>query len=739
MHLTTDEPFVMNKEVQAFQRGEGGTDFNYTLFPYHTNFISITEIKEERFLNSPLTIPEEVIFPDGHTCSISIISTNALKSLQTTKVILPASIIALRGNIAPESHITFIDLSKTKITKLDNSAFEKWVNLVEIILPETLTSLPKSCFLNSLSLTNPKIPLKTNLDQADKAFSSCISLRELNLSQSNITIIPNYFFFNCISLSNLILPEIRRIGAYSFYRTCISHFELPNSVRLNTASFAQINTEQPVVKIDVTDITDACFAGCTQMKSIIIGENVKKIQIDSFKNCSSLANIEILGSLNKIMHGAFLNTSSLKFINFSNCNFGNYPYACFEMSGIENIISPPIITAIDHHAFSKTGISELIFSNLMKSIKYDAYSSCHKLKIVNLSESQVEVIEHHAFFDCFNLEKIIFPKNRGIAIGEATFQNNTKLKSLDFDDGVYFDKYSFAYCISLETVRFYYCEEIQSAAFTGCTNLSVFCPKKNSEYRLGFYFEEIYNLIGSNAFSNAVKPTFLYIGKKINILSDYCFSNMENLKIIDLHESEVTTIGYSAFSGCKKLETLYLSETITDIRDYAFSSVKRIVVIYCGNHSYYASYNSFPNSAEVVYYSKNYSNFLGNIEPMYSGICLLPQEGLPTPRPTAEPIPKIYNARTNATLRSLAKEVVIPASTPNYNLQGEYYFTPIVTVGRTKQIYFTRKSVMIILGSVALILLIAKIIYSRVFMIIDHYTQDENTLMDNNDYANEPL
>ena len=46
---------------------------------------------------------------------------------------------------------------------------------------------------------------------------------------------------------------------------------------------------------------------------------------------------------------------------------------------------------------------------------------------------------------------------------------------------------------------------------------------------------------------------------------------------------------------------------------------------------------------------------------------------------------------------------------------------------------------MIILGSVALILLIAKIIYSRVFMIIDHYTQDENTLMDNNDYANEPL
>ena len=45
------------------------------------------------------------------------------------------------------------------------------------------------------------------------------------------------------------------------------------------------------VEYAVTDILDEAFAGCTELTSVVIGDNVESLGISSFEGCTQLSDI----------------------------------------------------------------------------------------------------------------------------------------------------------------------------------------------------------------------------------------------------------------------------------------------------------------------------------------------------------------------------------------------------------------------------------------------------------------
>ena len=121
------------------------------------------------------------------------------------------------------------------------------------------------------------------------------NLKDLDISEVNITTLPTQAFYNSTNVENLILPKtLTTVGKEMFYKSKLKTVKIP---------------------ANVTMIGESAFKDCSSLTSVDIPASVETIEASAFKGCSSLTAVTFeKDSQLKAIGGGYYNTGA-----FSDC------------------------------------------------------------------------------------------------------------------------------------------------------------------------------------------------------------------------------------------------------------------------------------------------------------------------------------------------------------------------------------------------------------------------------------
>ncbi len=313
-------------------------------------------------------IPEslkEVIILEGCT-EIDMFAFRGFSSL--TSITIPSSVTeisssAFEGCSALKT-VTFAENSK--LTAIYTSAFKDCSSLTSITIPSSVTEISQYAFKGCSSLTSIIIPSSVT-KIANGIFDKCGSLASIIVDENNkvydsrencnaiietetntliygckSTIIPSsvtslgsYAFSDCIGLTSITISNnITKISPYNPFKGCSSLISIivdeNNEVydsRNNCNAIIETATNKlisgcnnTIIPSSVTSIASYAFEGYSSLTSITIPSSVTSIDERAFYDCSSLTNITIPSSVKTIGRNAFFECTNLNSVIFKDTN-----------------------------------------------------------------------------------------------------------------------------------------------------------------------------------------------------------------------------------------------------------------------------------------------------------------------------------------------------------------------------------------------------------------------------------
>ena len=377
-------------------------------------------------------------------------------------------------------------------------------------------------------------------------------LKDLDISEVNITALPTQAFYNSKNVEHLILPKtLTTIGKEMFCRSKLKSVVIPASVEtieasafegcssLETVTFEKGSQLKTIVgdyfsTINYSDSYGA-FSGCTALTSIEIPASVETIDAAAFEGCSSLETVTFeKGSQLKTIAGVSVSyPSSLN-------HYAVYSYGVFlDCTALKSIEIPASVETIGVAAFK--GCSSLATVTFEKGSQlktigggggssssdsyYGAFANC-PITSIEIPAS-VETIEKAAFKGCSKLATV-------------TFEKGSQLKTIGggYSSSYYYGAFADCPITSIEIPASV--ETIEAAAFKGCSSLATVTFEKGSQLKT----------IGGGFFSFSS----YYYG---------AFAELKNLMTVDMSAcTQVETIGECAFYGDSELRLFKIGTEI---------------------------------------------------------------------------------------------------------------------------------------------------------------------------------
>ena len=228
-----------------------------------------------------------------------------------------------------------------------------------IVFKDDITEICDHAFYNCTSLTSIIIPESVNSIQK-YAFYYCNSLASIKIPDS-VKSIGDYAFYYCRKLASIKIPDsVTSIGVVAFYCcNSLTSIIIPDGVNYISAyTFYNCYSLTSIIIPDsVTSIGDYAFSDCTNLTSITIPDNVTSIGGDAFYNCTSLTSIII--------------PDSVKYIR---------EYAFYNCTGLTSIVIPDSVTSIAQYAFSYcTNLTSITIPHSVTNIGEKAFYECRGL------------------------------------------------------------------------------------------------------------------------------------------------------------------------------------------------------------------------------------------------------------------------------------------------------------------------------------------------------------------------
>ena len=229
----------------------------------------------------------------------------------------------------------------------------------------------------------------------ERAFFGCSSLTSVTIPNS-VTSIASRAFENCSKLSKVIVSDI---GAW-----CGINFNdyWANPLYYAKHLFSDENTEikDLVVPDNVTSIGNYAFQNCSGLTSVTIPNSVKSIGDFAFYDCNGLTSITIGNSVTSIGNYAFKGCSGITSVTIPNSVNSIGDYAFYKCSGLTSVTIGNSVTSIGDGAFeSCSGLTSVTIPNSVNSIGDYAFEDCSGLTSVTIGNS-VKTIATHAFDGC---------------------------------------------------------------------------------------------------------------------------------------------------------------------------------------------------------------------------------------------------------------------------------------------------------------------------------------------------
>ena len=502
----------------------------------------ITNITEAGFYATRLEIPDTV---------------TRVSSLETSAVSLtiPASVTSI-GNYAFEYCYRLVEvynLSSLDITigSEDNGMIGFYAKVIHTSLEEKSNIVESNGVVYYVS-GDEKIAV-TPVDMN----ATTVTL------DSDCTIIWNYAFFRCSSLTLINIPaSVTSINQYAF---C-------NCLKLETVTFEDGS--------QLTSIGESAFEGCYHL--------IEVYNLSSLSIIAGSIDNGYVGYYAKFIHksldveASFVESNGVVYYNYNGEKIAVRPV---DMNATSVTLDSDC-TSINQYAFYWCeNLTSITIPANVTSIGNYAFNGCSKLETVTFEEgSQLTSIESYAFSHCSSLTSITIPASV-TSIGNYAFYECSSLTSITIPSGV---------------------TRIESSAFSGCyrlievynlSSLDITAGSTDNGY-VGYYAKFIHKSLDVEASfveSNGV-VYYNYNGEKIAVkpvdmnatsvtldsdctsINQYAFYRCENLTSITI-PANVTSIGKCAFVGCSSLTSINIPASVTSIGGSAFHNCSSLTSI----------------------------------------------------------------------------------------------------------------------------------------------------------------
>lgn len=428
-------------------------------------------------------------------------------------------------------------------------AFAGCTNLEKLTVPNSVSSSAQGAYGLESSLT----------DINDHAFSGCVKLSEVNLSDS-VAVLKEYAFEKCASLKQIELSDnIVAIGAGAFAETGLTSIKLPTHV---------------------TSLNDSMFEGCKDLTSVVMSERVTSIGAKTFKDCSKLSAITINSRVTTIGASAFENCAALS-----------------------SIVIPNSVTKIDANAFAGcTNLTSITIPASVKTIADGAFSGCTKLATINLPDTVTTlgtgVLDGTAYYNtASNWESGVLYNGKHLIDAKAdTVSGMYTIKA----DTISIDAHAFEGCTALTGIDIPAgITQLSISMFEGCTGLTtITVANENSKYSTdgNCLIEKSSKKLILGTPNSVIPSTVTSIGEK-------AFKGYTTLTSMELPES-ITSIGKEAFEGCTGLTFIAIGDKVSMIDDGTFKGCTGLASIVLGKYVSTIKENAFEGCTALatVYY-----------------------------------------------------------------------------------------------------------------------------------------
>lgn len=301
------------------------------------------------------------------------------------KIIIPQN-RKIIGNNAFESCMNLSDITISNgVTNIGAEAFQGCVSISNLTIPESIVSVGNNAFGGCTSLNTVFYNAINCTNMGSRyypVFYGCENLTTLEIGD-NVKTIPILSFNGCDKLTSITIPEgVTNIGKFAF-NECDSITTL-NYNAVNCEAIGEYNIEE--------NTYSAVFGGCSSLKEVNIGPNVKTIPDGTFSWCDAIEKITIPENITSIGRSAFQDCINLRTVNYNaiDCVMGYYDK---ENNTLNSVF------------LGCNSLSEINVGKDVVRIPIGAFAWCYGVTQITIPETVLE-IGRYAFYKCDNIETI---------------------------------------------------------------------------------------------------------------------------------------------------------------------------------------------------------------------------------------------------------------------------------------------------------------------------------------------
>ena len=515
---------------------------------------------------------------------------------------VPSNIVEIGANVFANINYIKTIVIPASVKVIGDSAFENCRALESVVFentaenPATLESIGKQAFYGTYSLAEFTIP-NSVLALGESAFTLS-GIKKVTMPDE-LTQVGKNVFNECYWLEEANnISKITASTAYTaetMFNSCTSLKKVTFANGFNTLMRGMFYASG-LETIDLTGITNystfgsdssGIFEGCTLLKSVIIDENLTKLDYKMFKSCSSLDTVTISG--NEAVEG-FADFS--KITTTTKSATSGY-YSLFASAGFKVVDVSTMTTNIDYLFYQNANLEKATISAALKMLGNGMFYQCTSLKTVNYpivngyagEDGCVTLPDGLTFlgyksscgtFEGSGIEKIVIPSNvkmLGTAVATASassavnlFKNCTSLTTVTLHNTLTkFAGNIFEGCVNLTTVNY----KDSDGNIVGNDN-EVTLPSNITQFgQKTFYGCTLITkvTVGSSAklensmFENCTSLTT--VSFKATQLGNLVFAGCTNLQSTEenpLPTSQLTTVGSQVFQNCTSIEYIDISK-----------------------------------------------------------------------------------------------------------------------------------------------------------------------------------
>ena len=430
-----------------------------------------------------------------------------------------------------------------------NGLFAGNTTIKKIVLPETVKTVTSNMFYSCLGVETIVLDGVTTIEA--NAFNGCVNLKNIKIPASVTSIAESAFTgAGAMDGTSELTVDLTEADAGIF----------------NISSMFKASGVANVILPDsITSLAEKFFDEAYYLKEVKLPDGLTEISKSLFNKCASLTEIDIPASVTKIGERSFHVCESLVTVNFlGNDKITEIPERAFwGCYSLKNINLPESLTIIGEDAFTGATLRVLTTSTEKKGAalesivipknvtKIDAYAFryCDQLKIVEI-KGELQQIGNYAFSDCVALNSINV--STVTKFGSGAFAN-TAIEHLSINGNATLGRNMFSGLTSLKTVTFTEgSATLPSSLFYKCTALtSVTLPDKITA-------------IPSSLFASCANLTEVNIPDTVTSIGSCAFDGCSSLTALNVGD-KVTSIGSAAFRNCTSIKSIYIPATVKSI------------------------------------------------------------------------------------------------------------------------------------------------------------------------------